>query len=195
MKKEKIANCFYKCTFKEVTLELFIDDVEFAGLQNYISQISPDSIVGSYLNQDEHGVTSINTVDIHSINWKEDLREKAIHCVIEDDDETEKGAEADDNFDIEWPELIIWSTHAALTLVVDLNSFWEKLGDVDLVSALNLVTQWLETPRLKNILQKKLLNILTKLFNLILLSTSYMNIVIPVSCTYLMTHSQWKKLS
>ena len=86
---------------------------------------------------------------------KEDLREKAIHWVIEDDDETEKEAEADGNFDIEWPELILWSSHAALTLIDDLNSFCGKLGDVDLVSALNLVTQWLETPRLKNILQKK----------------------------------------
>ena len=65
------------------------------------SQISPDSTVDSYLNEDEGAVTSVNTVDIHSVNWKEDMREKAIRFAIEGDDETEKQAEADGNFDIE----------------------------------------------------------------------------------------------
>ena len=104
VKKETIVNCFSKCGFNEATLELFIDDdadAEFAELQNYISEISPDSTVDSYLNQDEDAVTSVNTVDIHSVNWKEDMREKAIRFAIEGDDETEKQAEADGNFDIE----------------------------------------------------------------------------------------------
>ena len=30
----------------------------------------------SYLNQDEDAIISVNTVDIHSINWKEKIREK-----------------------------------------------------------------------------------------------------------------------
>ena len=45
VKKEAIVNCFSKCGFNEATLELFIDDdadAEFAELQNYISEISPD---------------------------------------------------------------------------------------------------------------------------------------------------------
>ena len=108
VKKETIVNCFSKCGFNEATLELFIDDdadAEFAELQNYISEISPDSTVDSYLNQDEDAVTSVNTVDIHSMNWKEDIREKAICFAIEGDDETEEQAEADDDFDIERPEL------------------------------------------------------------------------------------------
>ena len=70
-------------------------------MQNYISEISPDSTVDSYLNQDEDAVTSVNTVDIHSMNWKEDMREKAICFTIEGDDETVKQAEADDDFDTE----------------------------------------------------------------------------------------------
>ena len=68
---ETIVNCFSKCGFNEATLELFIDedtDAEFAELQNYISEISPDSTVDSYLNQDEDAVTSVNTVDIRSMN-------------------------------------------------------------------------------------------------------------------------------
>ena len=100
VKKETIVNCFSKCGFNEATLELFIDDdadAEFAELQNYISEISPNSTVGSYLNQ---AVTSVNTVDIHSMNWKEDMREKAIRFATEGDDETEKQAEADNDFDI-----------------------------------------------------------------------------------------------
>ena len=104
VKKGTIVNCFSKCGFNEATLELFIDDdddAEFAELQNYISEISPDSTADSYLNQGEGAVTSVNTVDIHSMNWKEDMREKAIRLAIEGDDETEKQAEADDNFDIE----------------------------------------------------------------------------------------------
>ena len=112
VKKETIVNCFSKCGFNEATLELFIDDnadVEFAELQNYISDISPDSTVDSYLNQGEDAVTSVDTVDIHSMNWREDMMEKAIRFAIEEDDETEKQAEADDDFDIERPELKIRS--------------------------------------------------------------------------------------
>ena len=37
----------------------------------------------------------------------------------------------------------------------DLNNFCETLGDAELVSALSLVTRWLETLRLKNVSQKK----------------------------------------
>ena len=88
----------------EGTLELFIDDdadAEFAELQNYISEVSPDSTVDSYLNQDEDAVTSVNTVNKHSMIWKEDMREKVIRFVIEADDETEKRAKTDDDFDIE----------------------------------------------------------------------------------------------
>ena len=80
VKKETIVNCFSKCGFNEATLELFTDDdadAEFAELQNYISEISPDSTVDSYLNQDEDAVTSVDTVDIHSMNWREDMMEKA----------------------------------------------------------------------------------------------------------------------
>ena len=79
VKKETIANCFSKCGFHEATLELFIDDdadTEFAELQNYISEISPDSTVDSYLNQDECAVTSVDRVDIHSMNRREDMMEK-----------------------------------------------------------------------------------------------------------------------
>ena len=39
-------NCFSKCAFNEANLELFIDDdadAEFAGLQSYIFEISPNS--------------------------------------------------------------------------------------------------------------------------------------------------------
>ena len=110
VKKETIVNCFSKCGFNETTLELFVDDdadVEFAELQNYISEISSDSTVDSYLNQDEDAVTSDGTVDIHSMNWREDMMEKAIHFAIEEDYETEKQAEADDDFDIERPKLKI----------------------------------------------------------------------------------------
>ena len=71
--------------------------------------------------------------------------------MIEDDSETEKQAEADDNFDIERPELKRRSFQAALSIVDDLNNFCEKLGDADLESALSLVTPWLETLRLKNV--------------------------------------------
>ena len=71
VKKETTVNCFSKCGFNEATLELFKDDeadAEFAELQNYISDISPDSTVDSNLNQDEDAVTSVNTVNIHSMN-------------------------------------------------------------------------------------------------------------------------------
>ena len=85
VKKETIVNCFSKCGFNEATLELFIDDdadAEFAELQNYISEIhlrdtSPDSTVDSYLNQDEHAVTSLHTVDMHLMNWREDVMKKS----------------------------------------------------------------------------------------------------------------------
>ena len=51
--KVTIVNCFSKCDFREASLDLFIDDgpdAEFTGLQNYISEITPDSTVNSYLN-------------------------------------------------------------------------------------------------------------------------------------------------
>ena len=98
--------------------------------------------------------------------------------MIEDDDETQKQAEADDDFHIKQPELKIRSSQAALYIVDDLSSFCETLGHANLVSALNLVTRRLETMvsemfwRLKNVSQKKQLNILTKLFNLIVYDTS-----------------------
>ena len=126
VKKETIVNCFSKCGFNEATLELFIDDdadAEFAELQNYISEISPDSTVDSYLNQDEDTVTSVNAIDIHSMNWKEDMREKAIRFAIEGDDDTEKQAESDNDFDIEQQELKIRSSQAALSIVDDLSNF------------------------------------------------------------------------
>ena len=85
-------------------------------------------------------MTSVNTVDIHSMNWKEDMRKKAVHFAIEGDDETVKQAEADDDFDIERPELNIQSSQTALSIADDLNNFCETLGDADLVSALSLVT-------------------------------------------------------
>ena len=101
----------------------------------------------SYQNQDEDAVTSVNTVDIRSINWREDLRGKTICCVIEDHHETEKQAETDGDFDTEQPELKIRSNQAALSIVDDLNSFCETLGDANLVTILNLVTRRLETLR------------------------------------------------
>ena len=103
-KKKKIVNRFSMFSFNEATLELFKDndaDTEFAGLQNYIPEISPVLTINSYLNQDKYEITSVNMVDICSMNQREDLRAKTIRCVIEDDSETEKQAEADDNFDIE----------------------------------------------------------------------------------------------
>ena len=50
VKKETIVNFFSKCSFNEATLELFINDdvdTEFAEMQNYISEMSPDSTVHS----------------------------------------------------------------------------------------------------------------------------------------------------
>ena len=157
VKKETIVNCFWKCGFNEATLELFIDDgadAEFVELQNYISEISPDSTVDSYLNQ-EDAVTSVDTFDIHSMNCREGMMEKAIRFAIEEDDETEKQAEADDDFGMERRELKIRSSQAALSIADDLNNFYETLGDAELVSALSLVTRRLETLRLKNVSQKK----------------------------------------
>ena len=98
VKKETIVNCFSRCGFNEANLELFIEDdadAEFAGLQSYISEISPDSTVDSYLNQDKDAVISFSTFDIPSINWKDEMREKANCCVLQDDNETEKQAEAE----------------------------------------------------------------------------------------------------
>ena len=69
-----------------------------------------------------------------------DLREKAIRCVIEDDDKKGKQTEADDDFDNEQPELKIQSTKAALSMVDNLNSFCQTLGDANIISALNLDT-------------------------------------------------------
>ena len=43
-------------------------------------------MINFYLNQDEDEVTSVNTVDIRSINWKDDLMKKTIPWVIEDDE-------------------------------------------------------------------------------------------------------------
>ena len=158
VKKEIIVNCFSKCGFNEANLELFINDdadAEFAELQNYISEISPNSTVDSYLNQEEDAITSANTVDIHSMNLKENMREKATCFAIEGDDETEKQGEADDSFDIERPELKMRSSQAALSIVDDPNNFCKTLGDADLVSALSLVTRRLERLRLKSVSQKK----------------------------------------
>ena len=118
--------------------------------------------VDSYLNQDEDAVTSVDTVDIHSMNWWEDMMEKAIRFAIEGDDETEKQAEADDDFDIERSELKIRSSQAALSTADDLNNFCETLGDAELVSALSLVTRRLETLRLKNVSQKKVTDYFNK---------------------------------
>ena len=135
VKKETIANCLSKCGFNEATLELFIDDdtdAEYAELQSYISEISPDPTVDSYLNQDEDAVTSVNTVNIHSMNWKEDMREKAIRFAFERDDKKEEEAEADGDFDIERPELKIRLSQAALSIVDYLNNFCETFGDTDL---------------------------------------------------------------
>ena len=89
------------------------------------------------------------------MNWKENMRVKAIRFAIEGDDETEKQAEADNDFDIERQELKIRSSQAALSIVDDLSNFCETLGDADLVNASSLVTRRLETLRLKNVLQKK----------------------------------------
>ena len=44
------------------------------------------------------------------MNWKENMREKAIRFTVEGYDETEKQAQADDDFDIERPELKIRSS-------------------------------------------------------------------------------------
>ena len=49
-------NCFSRCGLSEATPGLFIDDDNDAGfvvLQNFISEISSDSTVDPYLNQDE----------------------------------------------------------------------------------------------------------------------------------------------
>ena len=165
VKKETIVNCFWKRGFNEATLKLFIDgdaDPEFAELQSYISEISLDSTFDSYLNQDEDAVTSVNTVDIHSMSLKEDMRDKAARFEIEGDDEREKKAEADDDFDIEQSELKIQSSQAALSIVDDLNNFCETLGDADLVSTLSIVTRRLETLRLKNISEKKVTDYFNK---------------------------------
>ena len=97
VKKETIVKCFSKCSFNEATLDLFKDDgadAEFVGLQNYISEISPetkiiDKIISPEMLQDEDAVISVNT------EMKEEMRGKATCCLIEDDVETEKQAEAE----------------------------------------------------------------------------------------------------
>ena len=111
--------------------------------------------IDAYQNQEEDASTSVNTVDIRSINWREDLRKKAIGRVIEDDGEAKKRAEAKDDFDIEPQELKIRSSQVALSIVNNLNSFCKTLGDADLANAFNLVTRRLETLRPKNVSQKK----------------------------------------
>ena len=68
---------------------LFIDDdaeAEFIGFQNYPPEMSADSMINSYLNHDEDEVTSVNTADIRCINWKDNLMEKTIRWVLEDDE-------------------------------------------------------------------------------------------------------------
>ena len=92
VKKETIGNCFSKCGFNKATLDLFRDDgadVEFVGLQSYISEISLTSTVDSYLNQDEVAVIWVNT------EMKEKFKEKVTRWLIEDDAETEKQAEVE----------------------------------------------------------------------------------------------------
>ena len=100
--------------------------------------MSADSMINSYLNQDEDEVTSVNTVDIRSINWKDNLMEKAVSWVIEDDEQTGKQAEPHEDFDTEQTEFKIRSSHTALSTADDLKSFCKTWGDA--VSALNLVT-------------------------------------------------------
>ena len=71
LKKETIVNCISKYGFNEAKLDLFINDdadAELERLQNHISEISPDSTVDSYLNQDEDAVIPVSTVDVRSIN-------------------------------------------------------------------------------------------------------------------------------
>ena len=66
-----LFNCFSKCDFSEASLDLFIDDgpdAEFIGLQNYISEITPDSTVNSYLNLRP----GCNNISKHKI--KEEMR-------------------------------------------------------------------------------------------------------------------------
>ena len=66
-------NCFSRCGLSEATPGLFIDDGNDAGfvvLQNFISEISSDSTVDPYLNQDEDTTVSVNKVDARSTNWK-----------------------------------------------------------------------------------------------------------------------------
>ena len=100
--------------------------------------MSADSMINFYLNQDEDEVTSVSTVHIRSINWKDDLMKKTIPWVIEDDEQTVKQAEPHEDFDTEQPELKIRSNHTALSTADDLKSFCKTW--VDAVSALNLVT-------------------------------------------------------
>ena len=90
------------------------------------------------------------------------MREKAIHFAIEGDDETEKQAKADDDYDIERPELKIRSSQAAFSIVDDLNNFCETLGDAGLASALSLVTRRLKRLMLKNVSQKKVTDYFNK---------------------------------
>ena len=66
------------------------------------------------------------------MNWKEDMREKAIRFAFERDDKKEEEAEADGDFDIERPELKIRLSQAALSIVDYLNNFCETFGDTDL---------------------------------------------------------------
>ena len=51
--------------------------------------------------------------------------------MIEDGDHTEKQAQVNDDFDIERPQLKIWSSQAALSIVNYLSSFCETLGNTD----------------------------------------------------------------
>ena len=79
VKKRNHSQLFSKCGFNKANLELFVDadgDAELSGLQNYVSEISPDSTFDSYLKQDEDAVISVSTVHIRSINLKEEMREK-----------------------------------------------------------------------------------------------------------------------
>ena len=171
-------NCFSRCGLSEATPGLFIDDDNDAGfvvLQNFISEISSDSTVDPYLNQDEDTTVSVNKVDVRSTNWKwgkkqfsTDLRwwrdRKTSWSRAEKQRETEKQAQV---------------------ILDDLNSFSKTLGDTDLIYVAIPVTCRFKTFRLKNVWQKNWLIIFIKLGNLKLLNISYMKTVIRVSCIYL----------
>ena len=111
--------------------------------------------IDSYLNQDEDAMTSVNAVDMHSINCKEDLREKYLLC--------DYRWWRDRKTSWSWWWFWYWLTRVESKVKSScliycrwyLNSLCKTLGDADLVSALNLVTRRLETLRIENVSQKK----------------------------------------